>query len=191
MIAKSSRYLRRMPARSNAERLACALAVRAQGARQHRSARIPAIATELSCTIASTFTRVTAGMASHASIIGARLPAPGSGCIRERTLSASRRGPKPLSEPAVDRSEQFASLSCDLPSRRLRAAAPACNVNPRSRWSRCRPRFAVSGPKCVCLRAWGSLHVAPSLPRLRPNSARSRPLLGRSIQTFDCKGDVC
>ena len=34
------------------------------------------------------------------------------------------------------------------------------------------------------------VHVAPSSPRLRLNSARSRPLLGRSIQTFDCKGDV-
>jgi hypothetical protein len=30
------------------------------------------------------------------------------------------------------------------------------------------------------------VHVAPSSPRLRLNSARSRPLLGRSIQTFDC-----
>jgi hypothetical protein len=29
---------------------------------------------------------------------------------------------------------------------------------------------------------------APSLPRLRPNSARSQPLLGRSIQTFNLQG---
>ena len=51
---------------------------------------------------------------------------------------------KAFSEPAVDWSKQFASLPCDFPWRRLRAAAPACNVNPRSRWSRCTARAPIA-----------------------------------------------
>ena len=58
-------------------------------------------------------------------------------------------------------------------------------ANDMARWI---PPTNVWGPKCMCLNAWGSLHVAPSLPRLRPNSARSQPLLGRSIQTFNLQG---
>ena len=61
----------------------------------------------------------------------------------------------------------------------------------RLRQLRSPPTPMLSRAPSACASAlWGSLQVAPSLPRLRPNSACSRPLLGRSIQTFTCKGDV-
>ena len=64
--------------------------------------------------------------------------------IKQRLRLLQIERVKASSEPALDRREQFASLLSDFPWRRLRAAAPGCNVNPRSRWSRCTARAPIA-----------------------------------------------
>ena len=64
--------------------------------------------------------------------------------IKQRLRLLQIERVKGFSEPAIRRRERFASLLCDFPERRLRSAAPACNVNPRSRWSRCTARAPIA-----------------------------------------------